>query len=163
MKSEPVYFSSYDLSAIIVTGAAASICPIFFVFFLAYISYHPVFNTSTIDEMISYGQIFAISFIAYFGASVVVWKYGNGLSKLVPSFFPVSILGSFLFTAIYSILVITNSSHGRTEDSSGGIYQIIGWLFYATLFLSILTAVFSAIASAIYDSFAEKRTSKLIG
>ncbi|MBK6750212.1 MAG: hypothetical protein KA956_00475 [Pyrinomonadaceae bacterium] len=154
--NEGAHFSGYDLRSTNFVGSVASFCPIFSFLLLAFISYHPVFITTTIDEMVSYWQIFAVSVFAYLAAALVTWKSAKTLSTKVSVWFPISMVGSILFTAAFMLWEAMNILLGRTENQSEGD-QLALWILYSTLFLIVLSGICTSISFSIYDSY-EKKT-----
>lgn len=151
MNSENDHFPGYDLRGCMVIGSVASLCPIFVFLFLAFISYHPVFNTSTIDEMLDYGRIFFISFLSYFASALITYNYRESLAGKLPIWAPVSLLGSILFVAIFTAWELINVGLGGVKDQSGGVAQIGWWMLVSSFFLTTIVSMFTAIASYIYE------------
>ena len=155
MNSENDHFPGYDLRGCMVIGSVASLCPIFVFLFLASISYHPVFNTSTIDEMLDYGRIFFISFLSYFSMAVAVWKSRNWFARKFPIWFPVSVLGSILFVTLFAAWQLVDLLLGRVQDQWSGAAQIFWGMLISVFFLSIFTGIVTTIASNAYELMAE--------
>ena len=144
MESEVSDTAGYDLRECVVLGGSASAGIILTFFFLEYISYHPIFKTSTIDEMMSYAQFFFISFFSYFAAAVAVWKLGRHLSKKLPLWFPISVIGSVLFSFSFAIMAYI------TESAESSLKQVLFLTMSFSVFLTLFMAIFTSIASSIY-------------
>jgi magnesium-transporting ATPase (P-type) len=144
MESEVSDTPGYDLRECVVLGGSASTGIILTFFFLEYISYHPILNTSTINEMLIYAQLFFISFFSYFAAAVAVWKLGRHLSKKLPLWFPISVIGSVLFSFSFALMVHV------AEPTESSLRQVFLLTMYFSVFLTLFTAIFTSIASSIY-------------
>jgi hypothetical protein len=155
MNSDRQQFPGYDLRGSIFVGAVASLCPIFLFLFLAFISYHQVFNTTTIDEMLSYGRIFLISFFAYFSVAVAVWKFRNLFARKFPIWFAVSVLGSILFVTLFAAWQLVDLLMGRVQDQLSGAGQIFWGMLISVFFLSVFTGIVTTIASSAYELIAK--------
>ena len=154
--------TGYDLRESLILGGSASIGVILTFFFLDRISYHPVFNTSTIDEMVSYAQIFFISFFSYFAAAVTVWKWGSRLSRKLPLWFPISTLGSVLFAFSIALLVYATQPSESTFGPNVSCTQVLLYTITFSLCLTLFTGIFTSVASSIYVQFS-KNTSLRLG
>ena len=148
------FLDEYQLARIITTASAAAFGSFFPAILLLFLSsqttsHHPPFNTDTIGEMIGYTEYFFFVIAAYFGSAVLIWNSRGFWSQFVPAWFPISVIGSFVFCFTFFTRVWVEAVYSSNVDSSasaGSFLGLLGACFIVSFVLSISSGIFASVS-----------------
>ncbi len=159
MSSEEPFRSSYSIEKIVIAGSGAAVgllLPLVTLLFLSsrLTSHHPPFTADTIGEMVGYAELFLFIIGAYFGSAIGIWSTRRLWSKFFPSWLPISIVGSFIFSFSFFIRVwveaIATYQPGTGENTPPGTFgALLVFSGIASIILSISSCIFAFTAGSI--------------
>lgn len=159
MDAHPKYLATYELQRVILFAAAASSSLIFSVLFLFFLgslisSHNPSYFTDTISEMMGYAEFFVFAFASYFLVSVLIWRFRKYFSKIVVSWLPIAVIGSFTFSGsflfrIWISAVINYQKNDPFQNPPSTFRQLILAILITGSLVAVVALLGSGLVSAV--------------
>ena len=148
------FASSYHYRAIWFTATVAGCSLIFTVFVLLFLHAqlipHPLYYIiDPVKEMTGYAELFLLTFTCYYLAGFLVSWQRRILARFTPSFLPIAVFGSMIFSIYASIRL----SPAMSEET-------VNTFLFILLAISLVTIVTCGIASAFQDESESQVTQK---